>query len=169
MRTIPTPLVLLLCLAASTGYGCKRTAEVIAEQTVKAAKDTTKGISDGIDKGRKAGESGDGAVIVSSPDELRGKGLVAAHAVKRSDAGATTEVDLTIENLSDQPIRLTSLGFQGFDKEGFIKHPKAAQTEVTVPAHAKEKVTLSFDESAVALAKVRYWTVDLDLSGVKGR
>jgi hypothetical protein len=169
MRTTSTSLVLLLGLAASASYGCKRTAEVITEQTVKAAKDTTKGISDGIDKGRKAGESGDGAVIISSPDELRGKGTVTAHAVRRSDAGAATEVDLAVENLGDQPIRLTNLGFQAFDKDGFIKHPQGARNEITVPAHAKEKLTLSFDEAAVALAKVRYWTVDIDLAGVKGR
>jgi hypothetical protein len=169
MKTISMQLALLLGLAASTGYGCKRTAEVITEQTVKAAKDTTKGISDGIEKGRKGGESNDGAVIISSPDELRGKGSVAAHAMHRSDAGATTEVDLAFENLGDQPIRLTSLDFKAFDKDGFIRQPQAAHNEVTVPAHAKEKVTLSFGEQAGALAKVRYWTVDINLAGVKER
>lgn len=167
---IPNIGLVLAVLASCALAGCKETAEVVVEKGVKAAKDTTTGIEEGIDKGRRSGESTDGASIVSSPQDLAGKGTLAVHSVGGGpdaglDAGARarTEIVLAVENLGDKPLRLTKLAFSAFDRDGFVKQVESAPTEVTVPSHAKEKVTLVVGERAELLAKIRYWNVDLPL------
>lgn len=145
-------------------WGCKQTAEVVAEKGVKAAKETAKGLEDGIDKGRKSGESADGALIVSSKEELSGKGAVSVHSVSSGgDASKRTTVTLAVENTTDKPLRLTKLEFSVLDKEGFAKKVEGAPAEVTVLAHAKEKIDLTVSEKPESLSKVRYWGADLPL------
>ena len=120
------------------------------------AKDTTQGVAEGLDQGRKAGESVDGAVIVSSAQELSGKGTVVVHAVTEAT------IVLAAENTSDRPVRLTKLNFVGLDREGFATK-LTGPVEVTVAPHAKEKITVTSAGSMKGLAKVRYWTIDLPL------
>ena len=151
-----------LALVASS-LGCKDAAQIVTEKSVSAAKETSKGIAEGIENGRKSGESIDGATIVSSATELEGKGSVSVYSVSTPDGAANTEVTLAFENSTDKPLRLTKLDFIVIDNEGFSKKPHGATSEVTVPPKAKDKLTFHVDEKAAKLAKVRCWDKDLEI------
>ncbi len=151
---------LTLAFAVSAS-GCKEVTEKVIEKGVQAAKDTTTGVEQGIDKGRKSGESTDGAAIVSSAADLAGKGAIVVHAVRpAAEDPNRAEVDLAIENVTDKPLRITQLEVLALDKEGFVKRPETAPAELTVPPRAKDKLTVTFPAEAAALAKVRIWSQD---------
>ena len=158
---VPAWLSVLALVASS--IGCKDAAQIVTEKSVSAAKETTKGIAEGIENGRKSGESIDGATIVSSAAELAGKGSVSVYSVSTPDGGTNSEVTLAFENTTDKPLRLTKLDFVIIDKEGFSKKPHGAASELTVPPKAKDKLTFQVDEKAAKLAKVRYWDKDLEI------
>lgn len=157
--------LLSLCMMV----GCREASEKVVEKSVQAAKETAKGIEEGVEKGRKAGESADGALLVANMPELQGKGSIAVLG-KRSlgEAGTGAEVDVALENATDRPLRFLNIEVLGLDKEGFVVRPAAAgRTEVTVPAKAKEKLTVRFEAAADKLAKVRIWQTDLDVPHAK--
>lgn len=158
--TLTVSLGLLLCCVA----GCKEVTEEIVGKTVQVAKDTAKGVEDGVDKGRKDGQSADGAIIVSKNDDLTGKGTFSVRAVRPlGDAGAEIEVELAIENTADRPLRITQLEVLALDREGFVRHPKAPPAGFTVPPKAKDKLVVAFDAGSNPLAKVRIWGKDYDM------
>jgi hypothetical protein len=153
-----------LAAFALTLAGCKDAASTVVEKSVGAAKEVTKGIEEGADKGRKSGESLDGATIISAEPELAGKGSFALYAVSGSDAATDTEITLAFENTTDKPLRITKLQIVTLDKEGFVKSPTGLVGEVTVPARAKNKLSFHVAEKADKLAKVRVWGKDLEIS-----
>lgn len=161
--------LVVVALAMFT-VGCKESAELLAEKGTKAAKDTTKGLSDGVDKGRHSGESADSALLVVSADELRGNGFISVYAAHPGTSAGTMAmgqssptVELAVENSGDRPLRVSNLDFKGFDKEGFVvrRISVSPSESLTVPPHAKEKVEITFEKFP---AKVRYWTVDLPVT-----
>lgn len=152
-----------LVTLALASAGCKEAASTLIEQGVAAAKDTTKGIQEGVDKGRVSGESLDGANVVATATELAGKGAVSVFSVHGSDGSADTEITLAFENTTDKPLRVTKLEFVALDKDGFAKKPADAASELTVPPKAKDKLSFSVPEKADNLAKVRVWDKDLDI------
>ena len=154
----------LAVLAIGGVAGCKEVTEAVVEKGVKAAKDTTKGIADGIDKGRKEGESADGAFVVSTAGDLAGKGSIAVRALRpRVDDPKRAEIELAIENTTDRPLRLSGVEVLALDREGFVKRPDAEARELTVPAHAKDLLVLSFAAEPSTLAKIRIWGADSPL------
>lgn len=155
--------VLALCAYLLHVCGCKQAAETITEKSISAAKETTKGISEGIDKGRKSGESLDGAEIVSSNAELEKRGSFSVFSVRGSDASDATEISLAFENTSDKPIRISNLEVAAFDRDGFVKKPTSGHSEITIPARGKDVVTFSVRERADRIAKVRVWNKDVDV------
>ncbi|WP_394825488.1 hypothetical protein [Pendulispora albinea] len=141
------------------------------EKGVQVSKETAKGIEEGVEKGRKSGESVDGAVIVSSGEELKDKGSLRVYAVnKAAGAEGTSEVVLAAENTLDKPLRLTKLEFTILDREGFVKRPAsvAPRSEVTVPSKAKEKITVTVTEPPERLGKLRVYGLELDLVAAVG-
>jgi uncharacterized protein YcfL len=157
----------LVTLVAVSLAGCKSATETVVEQTVKVAKDTSKGIEDGIQKGRKEGQSADDAAIVTNYDELRGKGAITLYAVRPGETPARAIVDFAVDNQSDRPLRVSKLEVLALDAEGFVKRPLSPVAEVTVPPKAKEKVSVTFDAKPNALKKVRVWGIEYDVIGQK--
>ncbi|HET9956258.1 MAG TPA: hypothetical protein VFQ61_17240 [Polyangiaceae bacterium] len=148
----------------TAGAGCKEVTEAIVGKGVQAAKDATKGVSDGIEKGRKEGQSSDGALIVSKPEEVTGKGSIAVRALRaRAGEPRRAEVELAFENLSERPMRFTGLNPIALDRENFVQRPLEPTHEVTVPPKAKERLTFLFEAEPSSLAKVRVWGVEYPL------
>jgi hypothetical protein len=152
------------CLAVALSvftFGCRKMAERVAEKGVAAVKDTTKGLSEGAEKGRKEGSSTDDAVVVTSLADLKGAGSLSVAEVRRAPVG--TEVVLVVDNTGERPLRITRLDIFALDSKGFVKRPVAAPPELTVPAKAKDKLVIAFDTGADKLAKARIWGVDHEL------
>lgn len=151
-------LALLMLSAAS----CKDATETVVETAVKAAKDTAKGLEQGIEKGRKSGASADDASIVTKNEELVGKGSIQVLGVRAPEGEDTlSDVELAIENTTDAPLRLSDLEIIALDDKGFTQRPVSMPTTVTVPAKAKEKLTVRFPVGPDAIAKVRVWSEEL--------
>jgi hypothetical protein len=145
------------------GIGCKDAASTVVEKGVSAAKETSKGIEEGVDKGRKTGESLDGALLVSSPAELEGKGSVSVYSVHALDGSTEAEISLAFENTTDKPLRVTKLQIVVLDAESFAKRPSGVTAELTVAPKAKEKLTFRVEGKAATLAKVRVWDKDYEI------
>lgn len=152
------------CIALSSLVaGCKDTASTITEKSISVAKETTKGIEDGVEKGRKSGESLDGATIVSNAADLAAKGAVSVYAVNSPDGGVDSSITLAFENTSDKPIRITKLEVMALDSEGFVLKPQHSPGELTVAPKAKDKLTFSVAGRSDKLAKVRCWDKELEI------
>lgn len=100
----------------------KRGIKTIVSETVSAGKDVVSGVAEGIDAGRKDGESTDGAKIVSNKAEL--KKLLTVSVIKNWKlASGQYEVTLAIHNANDFPVRITNLNKIGnvvlLDQDGF--------------------------------------------------
>jgi hypothetical protein len=154
----------LIALMSGSAVGCREVTEKVIEKGVQAAKDTTTGIESGVEKGRKSGVSADGAAIVSSHQDLVGKGSIVVYALRPTVTDPKgAEVDLALENTTDKPLRVTNLEVLALDKEGFVKRPLIAPAELTVPPQAKDKLTVTFPAEAATLAKVRIWDKESDV------
>lgn len=170
LRRGPAGLVVLLGLVSAATAGCKELTETFVEKGVKAAKDTSKGIEEGIDKGRKAGQSGDGAFIVSRPEELTGKGTIALREIRAAEGDPKrSELEFAIENTTDRPLRVTHVEVLALDSEGFAKRPSSPIGELTVPPKSKEKLVIGFGAEPSSLAKARLWGVEYDLSAARAQ
>ena len=156
-----------LVMASGAGVGCKEVTQAFVEKSVKVAKDTTKGIEAGFKQGRKEGESSDGALIVSRPEELAGKATITVLKVRPGEEASSSEVDFAIENTLDRPLRITDLTAVALDNEGFAQRPSGDIDELTIPSKAKERLTIAFKKPASDLAKIRLWEVEYDLAAAK--
>ena len=166
-RFLATLTTSFLAVASVGGAGCKEITQAFVEKSVKVAKDTTKGIEAGFEQGRKAGESSDGALIASRFEELAGKATIKIHMVRPGADATTSEVDFAVENTMDRPLRITDISAVGLDSEGFAQRPSSAIEELTVPAKAKELLTVAFNKPAGQMAKIRLWDVEYDLAAAK--
>ena len=169
-KTVWFRLLPVLCLLAAGAAGCN--SENVAEGTaavvgkaVETGKGVAKGISDGIEKGRKSSESVDGAALVSNITELEAGGSVSLGKVAAGEApqgaAAQTEVELIFENTREQPMRVAGLKVLCLDAEGFAKQPSGVRSELTVPARSKQKLSLTVDLKPESLATVRVWDKEL--------
>ncbi len=166
--SVRSTLLVSITIVLSGIAGCKEVTETVVEKGVEAVKNTGKGVEDGIDKGRKSGESSDGAFIVSNAKDLTGHGTIVVHAVRAAaNDPKQAEVDLALENTTDAPLRITKLEVLALDKEGFVKRPSSDPSEMTVPPKAKEKLTVTFPAEAATLAKVRIWDKESDVPPAK--
>jgi hypothetical protein len=168
LRVKPRAVALGLFISC-TALGCKEVTEKVVGKGVQVAKDATKGVSEGIEKGRKEGESSDGAVIVSKPEEVAGKGGITVRALRvHSEQPKQAEVELAFENSGERPLRFTGLDALALDRENFVKRPVSLSSELTVPPKAKERLVVVFDAEAASLAKIRVWGTDYPLPAVSG-
>lgn len=155
------PLVLLgaVILGCSGDFWRSCTSAVVGK-TVETTKGVTKGVVDGVEDGRKAGESVDGAFIVTTLEELQAHGSVSVYAVRSNGSGS--DVVLTLENTAEQPLRVSAIEVLALDAEGFVKHPaRGSSLTLTVPARAKDQLTVAFDVPAENVRTVRVWGADL--------
>jgi hypothetical protein len=155
------PLSLMCLLAACSGDNAEKAASGAVSKAVELAKGAATGASKGVEEGRKASTSVDGALIVSSGEELKTALTGAVLGVKTDGA---TEVILGFANDGDVPVRVTDLSqgnhVTGLDSDGYACSTLHAGDEFTVPPKAKLKVELSFQCADKALATVRLYDVE---------
>lgn len=147
----------LFMLFVSLG-GCKQITSMIVGGTVSTGKEVTKGIVEGVEEGRKSGESLDGAVIVSNAADLAAHGSVSVFAV-RAD-GSESNVTLAFENAGETPMRVSGVDVIALDLDGFVQRPASADTTLTVPARAKDQLIVHFAVAPDRIKTMRIWGVD---------
>lgn len=155
------PLSLACLLAACSGDNAERAASGAVSKAVELAKGAATGASKGVEEGRKASTSVDGAVIVSSGEELK---IALTGTVLGVATDGPTVATLGFANDGDAPVRVTELSqgnhITGLDSEGYACSTVQAVDEFTVPAKAKLKVDMRFDCADKLLAKVRLYDVE---------
>lgn len=161
MRTLPPffASVGLLSLACSADM-CRGITSAVVGTTVETTKEVTTGVAEGFEEGRKAGQSVDGAAVVSTIAELEAHGALSIYGVKAAEGGS--DVIVAVENTSDAPLRVSGLQVVVLDDEGFVKRPtEGGNASVTVPARAKDQVHVRFDVAPEKVRTVRVWDKDL--------
>jgi hypothetical protein len=164
MRTPPvrwlTLNILGFFLIACSGDWMRSCTSTVVGETVEAGKEVTKGVVEGIEDGRKQGASVDGATLVSSWAELEAVGSLVVFDLTAEGEGCL--VTLAVVNDGEGPLRLTNLAISGLDVDGFVLTATSdAPSQVTVPAHAKDKVQVRFSVQPDRLGVVRIWGKDL--------
>jgi hypothetical protein len=148
-------LLLFVCVLG----GCKDITSTIVGGTIGTSKEIVSGVKEGVEEGRKQGESLDGAVIVTTAEELRANGAVTVYAVRAGVEGA--ELVLAFENKGERPMRVGGLEIMALDPDGFVLRPLKSPEELTVPAMAKDQLVVTVPGAPERVAKVRVWGEEL--------
>jgi len=116
-----------------------------------SGKDALKGVKEGIDDGRKTGESVDGALIIMDKDTLE---KYVTTSVSKVEKISDTEYRLTVvyRNKTDQVVRLTNLSeqksLQLLDNDRFVSYAKRYSQpgilDVTIPEQAAVRARYEF-------------------------
>jgi len=154
MLKVTLPFFLVLALACS-GENVKKATSTVVGKTVESTKGVASGVTEGIEEGRKAGSSVDGAMVVSTIEELNASGGVSVYAVVSVEGGS--EVVVAFENKADTPMRITGLEVMALDSEGFVKRTSTPAGELTIPSKAKDRASFRFDLPAEDVGGVRVW------------
>jgi hypothetical protein len=156
-RALPTSLLLItlaLPLACSGEVATGVTSTVVGK-AVEVGKGTARGLAEGVERGRRDGESLDGARLVSSWADLEGRGEIAVVDTSAATDSGEIEVTLAFVNDGDEPLRVTGLQVVALDADGFVLTPAAPPPSLTVPPHAKDRRVLRFRGEDVA--RLRVW------------
>jgi len=161
-----TAAVLSVCsLSACSGDNAEKAASGTVSKAVELVKGAATGASKGVEEGRKASTSVDGAMIVSSGKEL-GSSLTGE--VLEARTGDPIVVTLGFANPGDMPVRVTELAqnnhVTALDGEGYACATQSVVDEFTVPAKAKLKVDMAFACGGKAIAKVRLFDTEYVVS-----
>ena len=170
MWMLPVAVVLSGC----SGEQAKKTTADAAKKTVEVTKGAITGIDEGIEQGRKAAESADGAIILSTKEEFAKaltvevltvrKALVSPLSVGTGWEDGATENVAGFANDGEKPVRVTEFDSKGtvilLDTEGYVVKAGVIPREFTVPEKAKYKVTFRFPCKPEAAGKLRIHGVD---------
>jgi hypothetical protein len=140
-------------LATADSSALKESMKDMVSGAVSSGKDAISGIKDGIEDGRKSGESIDGAIIITDKTSLL---KYAAVSVQKVEKLSPTQYKLTVvfRNNSDKVVRLTNLNeqksLQLLDQDGFVSYIggplKAVDSDVTIPEKAATRVRYEFSD-----------------------
>jgi len=148
-------------LFGCSGETAKKTASKVTKKAVEMTKGTLTGIEKGIEDGRKAAESTDGALIITNAEDLNNNVSISFVSVCPNDLDQSLTLDIGFENNSDKPVRIVNLHDKGnllfLDKEGFAYELNHGPSELTVPPKAKVKLPFSFKGKVNSLNKVRIY------------
>lgn len=143
--------------------GCKEITSTVVGGTIETSKEVITGVKEGVEEGRKQGESVDGAIIITRLDELQANGALSVREVR---AGVSdTEVVVAVENKMDRPLRISGMEVMALDPEGFVVRPNGPAAGLTVPPLSKDQVVIHFPGTPDKIAKVRVWTEELTVPG----
>ena len=164
MRALKLVLALsAVPLLACSGDFFKACTATVVGTTVETTKEVTTGVAEGIAEGRKSGASIDGALLVSTMDEVNANGGLAVVSVEAVEGGGS-RVTLAVENKGEQPMRVMNLELSALDTDGFVQRPRSSVSgELTVPPRAKERIIIELDIPAEKVGVLRAWTTDLPL------
>ena len=122
----------------------------MVEDLVTKGQQILEGIDEGVEAGRKKGETVDGAKIVANKQELTTMLKLSSQKVE-SVGNETFEVTLALRNDNDFPVRVTGLGQSAsvvlLDTEGFsyvLSDPRVQGQDVTVLARSATRVRYTF-------------------------
>lgn len=146
---ILTALSPALGLAAEESLTKKGVKEFMSG-VVSTGKDIVSGAEAGVEQGRKTGESTDGAVLVSTREELAE--LLNVSVLKLENVGdGIFKVTLAIRNENEFPVRITELNEMKavvlLDSDGFaytLTSPELQGMDVTVLGRAATKTSYTF-------------------------
>jgi hypothetical protein len=154
-------LLATVALAACSGDNAEKAAAGTVSKAVELVKGAATGANKGVEEGRKASTSVDGALIVTSGKEL---GSSLRGEVLEAKAGEAVVVTLGFTNPGDVPVRVTELAqnnhVTALDGEGYACTTRSVDDEFTVPAKAKLKVEMAFACGNKAIAKVRLFDAE---------
>jgi hypothetical protein len=163
MRGFRIGVVIVGHIALSSGCSgevAKDATAAVVGKSIEVGKSTVTGIASGIQEGRKNAASADGALIVSTADELKAHGGGLLGGITAAGDGA--DVAVLIENKGDQPMRVTGLDVLVLDTDGVVLRPSTPpEREVTVPPHAKARVVVAVPVSPHKVGVVRLFGVDV--------
>ena len=156
LKLVVTALLITL-VSACSGDNAERAASGAVSKAVELAKGAATGVGKGVDEGRKATTSADGAIIVSNGKEL---GAALAGEVLEAKSGEQMiDVSMAFTNAGEAPVRVTELSINNhvtaLDVENFACVTQSVVDEFTVPAKAKFKVAMQFNCDGKSIAKVR--------------
>lgn len=151
----------------------KETAKDLTKATVGISKEILSGVKDGIDEGRKSTEGIDGAVVVSTYDEVAkylDVSILSVQAPKDAETGNNVEIAIAFVNKHTKPVRLANLKQKGslvlLDKDGFASHlnpGSSNEDEITILPGLKERFTYVFTGNEKTAKRLRLYGHDYDL------
>jgi ABC-type sugar transport system substrate-binding protein len=107
------------------------------------------------------GEAGKDYVSLVATDNRRGGELGGAKLGEVVADGEGAHIDVLIENSGDKPMRATKLDVIVLDKDGVVAAASIPQQELTVPAKAKAKLTVTTPLKPEKVGVVRLYGSDL--------
>jgi hypothetical protein len=174
---------LTLILALSPLSGCSRDkgedkkdeslvksgVAAVVSGAVATSKEVLSGTKQGIEEGRKTGESSDGAIVVSKKEDFLANASASVGKVEELGDGVY-QISLNFKNDQEKPVRLTNI-FQDMillDVEGFAykspKHP-GQSSDVTVLARTSERARVIFEGVELEPKTLRFYQIDFELPG----
>ena len=161
-KCVVVSMFLAATAAGCSGDNAEKAAAGAVSKAVELAKGAATGAGKGVEDGRKASASADGAVIVSKGSEL--SAALAGEVLKATRSEAGTQVTLGFTNAGAAAVRVTELSVNNhvtaLDEEGYACGTTRTDAEFTVPAKAKLKVEMAFGCGDKAIAKVRLFDVE---------
>ncbi|SQI41698.1 Uncharacterised protein [Leminorella richardii] len=163
------PVLLILC--ATSAYAAeentlKEGVKSTVSGIISAGKDMMSGAKDGVDEGRKSGDSIDGAVLVNDGENLKKYLNVSALKVEKT-GDKEYQITLALRNDTDKIIRLTNLeeqkSLQLLDKDKFVAYLKVPHMDVSVPANAALRERFVFAQQEEVPTVLRLYGVDITL------
>ena len=145
----------------------------VVSGVVSSGKDAISGVKDGIEDGRKSGESVDGALIIADKDILQKYVTSSVQSVEKLSA-TEYRVTLAFRNNSDKIVRLTNLSeqksLQLLDKDGFVSYLKSLarpiESDVTIPEKAATRVRYDFSDVEGVPSTLRLYGMEISLPAV---
>lgn len=159
MKTLLAVTLTAAVSFACTGENAKDATAAVVGKGIEVSKGAVTGLAAGVEQGRKNAESADGAWIVSNDAELKAGGGAKLGEVVADGEGA--HIDILIENNGDKPMRATKLDVIVLDKDGVVAAATVPHQELTVPAKAKAKLTVTTPLKPEKVGVVRLYGSDL--------
>lgn len=159
LHSLSFAAALVVVAAGCSGETAKDATAAVVGKGIEVSKGAVTGIAAGVEQGRKNAESADGAHIVSSDAELKLSGGAKLGEVVADGEGA--RVDILVENTADKPLRATKLDVIVLDKDGVVAASTLTSMELTVPAKAKAKLSVTTTLKPEKVGTVRLYGQDL--------
>lgn len=157
-----------LCLAEAepgSESTLKDSAKSAVSSAISAGKNLLGGVSEGVLDGRQSAQGVDGASIISSREQMKGR--VDVQVLKTEAVGDSFNVTLGFKNSSDSQLRLINLKQTGallaIDQDGYANNLTVSldnPDEVTIPAKAAVRQKFVFEGPIESSSSVRVWGQD---------
>lgn len=155
IRISPVQLIVILAsalmLLGCSGEKTRKTTSKVTGKTVENIKGMLTGVVDGVEEGRKQTIGLDGALVVTTKEDLAGKVGISVYRLEDNPSG-NAMLTFALSNQLDVPVRVSGLA-QGhnmvmLDPEGFAITLVSRERDITIPPRAKERAAFIFGAPA---------------------